>query len=172
MVAPSVVLPRVTLDLVRSPQKVGIAGQRALIVGQLSPGVRATGKVVFAANPVAAATVTLGGTAITFVASGATANQVNIGASLSATLIALAANLNANVDTNITKAQYVVSGTTLFVINKTAGTAGNSFTLAASVAIPSGATLTGGLASTGSATAGMLVSDIGHTAAEDRKSVV
>lgn len=166
MVAPSVLLPRVTLDLVRSPSLVGLADQRALIIGQISPGLRASGKITFAANPSAAATITLGGTVWTFVASGATGNQTNIGADLATTLTALASALNASADTNVVKCHYVATPTALFVLYKTGGTAGNSFTLAASAATVSGANLTGGAAPTGTAVAGTLATSLGHTNAD------
>lgn len=166
MSAPSIMLPRTTLNIITSPQTEGLQTQRALLVGQVSPGIRASGKIVFAANPIAAATITLGGTAWTFVASGATAGQTNIAGTLALTLAALATALNASSDTNIVKAFYVASATTLFVFYKTGGTAGNAFTLAASLATPSGSTLLGGLASTGSSPgAGALVTDIGQTGA-------
>lgn len=163
MSASSILLPRVTLNLITSPQKQGLQDQRALLVGQLSPGVRAAGTITFSANPSASATITLNGTAWTFVASGATGNQTNIGASLSATLTALATALNASASTEIAKCFYVVSATALFVLHKTPGTGGNSYTLAASAATVSGATLAGGAASTATATAGTLLTDIGRS---------
>jgi phage tail sheath gpL-like len=158
--------PRVTFNLVTRDQVLGAADQRALFVGQLDPGRVATGNVLFAANPIASATVTIGGTVVTFVASGPTGSQVLIGASLAATLTNLKTFLNASADTNIVKATYDVSGTRLFVTFKTPGVTGNAFTLAASLATVSGATLTGGSAAPGTAVAGTLVSDLPPTDAE------
>lgn len=165
MVAPSILLPRTTLNLITSPQRVGLENQRALLVGQLSPGTRASGSVVFTANPSASHTITIGGTAWTFVASGATGPQTNIGASLAATLTALASALNASADANIAKGVYVATPTALIVFAKTAGTDGNAVTLASSNvnAVASAATLTGGAASAATVSAGTLASSIGHT---------
>ena len=94
--------------------------------------------------------LTLGGTAITFVTSGATSGQCNIGATLGGTLQNLALVLNASADSNISKCNYSSSAftNTLTIVSKTSGTANNSFTLATTVtnATKSGANLSGGLA--------------------------
>jgi hypothetical protein len=112
----------------------------------VSRPVRATGTLTFSAQPAAGSTITLGGTVWTFVASGATGNQTNIGANLAATLTALATNLNASVNANIALSTYTAGATALTIRSKTwAG--GNGFTLAAdatSNATRSGATLSGG----------------------------
>lgn len=106
----------------------------------------ATGSVVFTGQPTAAQTITLGGTVVTFVASGATGNQVNIGVSTAATLTALLAFLSGSADVNLAKATYGLTSQTLNVTYGTAGTGGNSFTLATNVtgATASGASLTSG----------------------------
>lgn len=52
-------------------------------------------RLTFSAQPVAASTITIAGTVYTFVASGATGTQVNIGASLFATLTNLGTVINA-----------------------------------------------------------------------------
>ena len=109
----------------------------------------ATGNVVFTTNPTAASTLTLGGTAITFVASGPVGNQVLIGANLAATLINLLAFLVASSDVNLVKFTYTTTlGTTLNLTAATGGVAGNALTVVTTVtgATPSGATLTGGVA--------------------------
>ena len=112
--------------------------------------VNASGSIQFTANPTASQTVTLGGTAITFVASGATGPQCNIGASLGGTLQNLALVLNASADANVSKCNYSSSAftNTLSIVSKTSGTTNNSFTLATSVtgATVSAATLAGGVA--------------------------
>ncbi|CAM5771977.1 hypothetical protein LMIY3S_03689 [Labrys miyagiensis] len=112
----------------------------------VAPAVAASGSVAFTANPTASSTIVIGGTTVTFVASGATGNQVNIGASLAATLTALLAFLQGSADTNLVKFSYYLSGSTLNLIAKTAGAAGNSLTLSTTVtgATASGATLAGG----------------------------
>lgn len=158
--------PKVTINIIARDQTLGLEDQRALIVGQIDPGKPATGTITFAANPTASSTITLNSTAVTFVASGATGSQVNIGANLAATLQALKTFLNASSDTQIVKCTYDVSGTKLFVRNKTLGTSGNSFTLAASVATVSASTLTGGVAGAGTAAGGTLVTDVPRTDAE------
>ena len=109
-------------------------------------GVAATGTVTFTGQPTAAQIITIGGTVVTFVASGAVGNQVNIGGTLALTLTALQTLLAGSSDTNIVKASYSVTTTALTVTYKTLGTSGNSFTIATNVtgATPSGATLSGG----------------------------
>lgn len=92
-------------------------------------------------------TITLNGTVWTFKNSGATGNQTNIVAGdLTATLAALAVNLNASTDTNIRLATYTSDATKLYVSYKLSGTYG-TYTLPAvssPVSARSGATLTGG----------------------------
>ena len=108
---------------------------------------QAAGAITFTGQPVATETITINGTAFTFVASGATGNQINIGASLSATLDNAVTVLNASVVAGVAKATYSKTGTTILtVIHDEGGTVGNAFTLAEAVALAtvSGATLTGG----------------------------
>ena len=86
----------------------------------------------------------------TFVASGATGAQVNIGATLAATITALAVALNASVIAGVALATYTGTATALTVLHDTLGATGNAFTLAASTTpvsngTVSAATLTGGL---------------------------
>ncbi len=114
----------------------------------------ASGTATFAANPAANDTLTIAGTAITFVASGATGTQVNIGSSLAVTLSNLLTFLQGSTDAGLVKCTYSVAGSVLTItanqFNGTganAGTGGNSLTLAkTSTAITlSGATLSGGV---------------------------
>ncbi len=112
--------------------------------------VAATGAITFSAQPVVNATVTINGTTFTFVASGATGNQVNIGATLAATMTALAVALNASVIAGVALATYTGTATALTMVHDTLGATGNGFTLAASTTpvsngTVSAATLTGGL---------------------------
>ena len=109
----------------------------------------ASGSIAFSAQPTANSTVTINGTVFTFVASGATGNQVNIGANLAATMTALATALNASVVPGVAAATYTGAAAALNILHDTPGAAGNSFTLAASTSpvsngTVSGATLTGG----------------------------
>lgn len=107
---------------------------------------------------VAQDTLTVNGTAITFVAVTPTGNQVLVGATASATAANLQAFLAASVNANIDDATYSTEGTVTTVTAVLAGTAGNSFTLAetSSHITISGATLSGGTvpSSVGYATTG------------------
>jgi hypothetical protein len=120
------------------------AGKTGELDSLTSGGVKATGTITFALNPTAAATITMNGTVFTFVAAGATGNQVNIGVDLTTTLSNTATVLNASVLANISVATYTSNATILTTTYDTYVAAGNLFTLAASVATPSAATLTGG----------------------------
>jgi Phage tail tube protein len=112
-----------------------------------SAGVAATGDITFAVNPSAGHTITINGLVWTFVASGATTAQTNIGGSLTLTLTQLAIDLNASVNALVTPATYSnITGTKLGVVYDTLGGAGNAFTLVSGNAngVASGATLSGG----------------------------
>jgi hypothetical protein len=100
----------------------------------------ATGSIAFASNPANGKTLTLGGTTINFVTSGASGLQVNIGASLAATLASLLTLLQGSGDANLSKCTYSVAGSELGIVFKTTALAGNAFALASDVA---GATLSG-----------------------------
>ncbi len=111
--------------------------------------VAASGSIAFSGQPAVNSTVTINGTVFTFVASGATGNQCNIGANLAATMTALAVVLNASVVPGVALATYTGVAAALNIVYDTTGHAGNTFTLAASVSpvsngTVSGATLTGG----------------------------
>lgn len=108
----------------------------------------ASGSAAFSTNPTAADTLTLNGTAVTFVASGAAGTQVNIANNLPATLQNLITMLQASADTQLVKFRYALLNNTLLLTATTPGTAGNSLTMSkVSTAITlSGATLTGGAA--------------------------
>ncbi|MEZ5782059.1 MAG: hypothetical protein R3D70_10585 [Rhizobiaceae bacterium] len=86
----------------RSP--INAAGQVEAIavsnpgVGYQNAAGKATGDITFTTNPAADTAVSIAGTAVTFKASGAAGNEVNIGADLAATLTALASMLNASAD--------------------------------------------------------------------------
>lgn len=114
----------------------------------VTTGTKASGTITIATNPTASHTVTINGVLITFVASGATGNQVNIGAAASNTGDNLRAFLSAQTtNTSLNVATYGGTGASVTVKYNTTGTTGNSFTLVsgqASVTV-SGATLTGGV---------------------------
>lgn len=113
---------------------------------KILPCSQAVGTATFSGNPANNDTLTIGGTAITFVTSGATGNQVNIGATLAATLASLLSLLRASADANLVKFVYGVSGSRLNFDAATPGDGGNALTLAkSSTAITlSAATLAGG----------------------------
>jgi hypothetical protein len=103
-------------------------------------GTPATGTFTFTSNPLNNTTITLGSTTWTFVTGAPIGNQTQIGASLSATLAALATQLNASADSQVSQCSYVVTSTTLKPTFKTPNPAGGSFAMATTVA---GATVTG-----------------------------
>jgi hypothetical protein len=121
----------------------------------LAPAKAATGTITLAVNPTAGDTVTINGTAVTFVAALTSGIQVLIGATAAATATALAAVLSASADAQLVKFKYVDLGDGIVELTAvTAGTGGNALTLATSNAVAvvlSGATLAGGAAATGGA---------------------
>ena len=119
-------------------------------------GLAAGGAIVFAAQPEANATITIAGTAFTFVSGTPTGNQIRIGASLQQTVANAVRTLNASGVPAVKAATYRAGakGASIEILHGTVGVAGNSFALAAGTtpnanATLSGATLTGGAASGG-----------------------
>lgn len=113
-------------------------------------GVAAAGALTFSAQPANNSTITIGGQAFTFVTATPTANQIKIGETLSETVANATRALNASVVAGVAAATYTADarGAVIRARHDTLGTAGNSFTLAASaVAVTvSAPTLTGGAA--------------------------
>lgn len=103
-----------------------------IISGSTGSGGFATGAVTLTSNPSANDTLTLGGTAITFVASGASGSEVNIGATNLVTLANLLAFLSGSSDSNLEKCNYSILGNVLTLKFKTQTATGNSFSLAKS----------------------------------------
>jgi hypothetical protein len=103
------------------------AGAMSITLSAVALAASAT--FTFAAQPVVNDALIFDGTTVTFVASGATGNQVNIGGSLATTIGNLLTFLNASSDVNIVKMTYGVSGDVLTCTAATAGTAGNLLTL-------------------------------------------
>ena len=116
-------------------------------------GVAATGALMFSAQPANNSTITINGQAFTFTTGSAGANQIQIGATLKGTLANAVRVLNASAVAGVAAATYWGDDATntVHVLHDAVGTAGNSFTLAASAAAVtvSGATLSGGAASGG-----------------------
>jgi len=96
---------------------------------------------------VAADTLTVNGTALTFVAASLGANEVLVGPTNLLTAANLQAFLQASVDSNIVEATYSLASNVITVTAADVGTGGNSFTLAetSSGITISGATLSGGV---------------------------
>lgn len=92
-----------------------------------SLGAAAKGIAIQIAQAQATDALTINGTAFAFVASDATGNEVNIGATAAASAAALATAINANSGLPVSaKAE----GTTIYLTAKTKGVAGNAITLA------------------------------------------
>lgn len=126
VVAPNTVLGKITASGKYKPAGSSVA-------------TNAHGSVAFITNPAVNDTLTLNGTAVTFVASGATGAQVNIGANLAATLANALTVLSGSADTQLVKFTYAVSGNNLNLTAAATGTGGNALTIATTVA---GATIT------------------------------
>lgn len=108
-----------------------------------SANAKAVNYVKFTKNPTANETITLNGTAVTFVAGAAVGNQVQIAVDMNTTVTNLKTFLNASADAQISKCTYASgnwltanlqsNGVTFAVLEATfdtVGTSGNSFTFA------------------------------------------
>lgn len=113
-------------------------------------GTKATGSITFSGNPSNGHTITINGTAFTFVTGTPSTNEIKIGATLNNTLTNTYRALNLSTNSSVDDATYsfVFNSGVLSIEHDTPGKAGNSFTLAASNATPSSSTLTGGLDTT------------------------
>ena len=113
----------------------------------------ASGTETFVSNPSVGDTITLNGVEFYFETNLSAPNQLPIKSTLALTLDAAVPILNASAYGAVSVASYTNTATVLTITYNTAGIGGNTYTLAASVATPSGGTLTGGSSSGGSATA-------------------
>ena len=104
----------------------------------------ATGSLTFSINPSNGDTVTLDGSVIEFVTSGAAVNQVNISTTLALTLNALLAVLQNSADGGINSFTYSVTPTVLEIQAASPGVLGNALPISASAATASGPFLVGG----------------------------
>jgi len=108
----------------------------------------ATGNYSFGiVQPTANDTVTIGGTAITFVAGVPVGNQSQIGATVAATIINLAQVIAASTDINLIKFTPYAGTNNLYLAAVTPGAGGNALTITSAGTSPptaSGATLSGG----------------------------
>ena len=104
----------------------------------------ATGSFTFGSNPSPGDTITINGTVVEFVASGAVGNQANIGSTLPITLSNLTASLNESTDNGIASCTYTSDSSHLYLQAANPGVLGNNILISASAATPSGTTLIGG----------------------------
>jgi hypothetical protein len=109
-------------------------------------GLQATGTVTFTGNPANNDTLTLNGQLITFVTGTPGANQVQIGATDTATAANLQYFLMNSTDADLVVASYSTTGLVLTITYNQVGTAGNSYSLAKSSSdlTLSGSDLSGG----------------------------
>jgi hypothetical protein len=124
----------------------GTSAPAAVVTVATIVAVSATGSFTFAVNPSDGDTITLNGTVWTFKTTVVAINQTQIQSSLENTLAQLVFDLNASADVQVVKCTYTSNATRLLISFDVAGAGGNAFTLAASVATRSAATLTGGAA--------------------------
>jgi hypothetical protein len=106
----------------------------------------AIGTIKFTTNPAAGATITLSGTAWTFVSTLPTGNQLPIGSTLAVTLTEALPVLRASTDANTKLFTYAASATVLGLTAAIGGSGGNALTFSTTVsgATASGSTLSGG----------------------------
>jgi hypothetical protein len=112
-------------------------------------GAAARGYIDFSIQPADAMTVVINGKTWTFKSSGAGAAQTNIGPTITDSVTALAASLNASADGLITPGSYLADGNRLWVAWDAVGVAGNAIAITSGTttgATASAATLAGGTA--------------------------
>ena len=123
-------------------------GGRAMIGGGGNDRIfgRAVQTATLSSNPAAGDTLTIGANTITFVASGAGAGQVNIGATAALTAAALTSYINANTATLLVEATVGNGGNALTIGTNAGGTSGNGMAISktgTNITL-GGATLAGG----------------------------
>ena len=124
--------------------KSGTTGEDSAVSFLATP--TATGSYIFSDNPSPADTITLNGTAVTFVAADPAANEVLIGGDAAETLANLLAFLQASDDVQLVKFVYTVVANTLYLKAVATGAGGDALTTTkvSAVITVSGATLSGG----------------------------
>jgi hypothetical protein len=127
-------------------------------LGNAAGGLNASGWVKFAANPAAGSTLVINGATLTFVATGATGDQANIGATLNDTLVNAVKAMNDSATAGFAALQFATDpaqplggsggSDTILISSVAAGTAGNALAITSGPTgmTKSGATLTGGTA--------------------------
>jgi len=116
----------------------------------ISDGAKASGTINFGAvNAVANDTITVNGVAFTFKVSPTLETDIGIGANVAATIGLVTKALNASTNVAVTSTLFSDDGvSTVTGTSKSYGIDGNAYSLAASVATVSGATMTGGITPT------------------------
>ncbi len=118
-------------------------------LAQLATGTNASGTFTFTVNPSDGDTLTLNSLVWTFRAVVVAATDLAIGGTLDVTLFLAAQKFTASANALMTVATYTAPqdglASIILIVYKTAGTAGNAYTLAASAATRSAATLVGGV---------------------------
>lgn len=127
-------------------------------LGNAAGGLNASGWIKFATNPAAGNTVVINGATLTFVASGATGDQANIGATLNDTLVNATKAMNDSATAGFAALQFATDpaqplgggggSDTILISSVAAGTAGNALAITSGPTgmTKSGATLAGGTA--------------------------
>lgn len=149
---PEVLIPAADVDTPRKAIIIQPQTEACLINFGETPGAKATGTLTVDTNPDPADTIDINGTVFTFVASGATGNQFNIGASAALTAAEMASVLNASAVAGIAVASYEADGAVVTITYNVGGADGNAYTLADSSGgdvTRSAATLAGGSDTTG-----------------------
>lgn len=121
-----------------------------------TPGLAATGSILFNVQPANNATLSLAGTDFTFTSGTPTAGQIKIGADLGETVANAVKALRLSAVPAVAAARFTVNdrGNGILVVHQTLGVAGNSYALAASTTPASGATVSGATLTGGAATGG------------------
>ena len=106
----------------------------------------ASGQIIFSREPGIGSTISLGGTTVTFVSGTPTGSQVQLGGNLDITLNRLLDYLQNSPDNNINDNTYELIESTLLILQKATGSAGNGYQLRSTVtgSSLSGSHLTGG----------------------------
>lgn len=133
----TITLNGTVVTFVSSTPEAGATTSGATLSGGVDNVTDATGTITFAYNPSVGDTISLNGTDVTFVLTVSDADvECEIGVNRAATLSNLETMLGSSSDTEIAKCDYSVASNILTVTwgtIATAGTTGNSFTIAADV---------------------------------------
>lgn len=126
------------------------------LFGNNAAGLQASGWVKFSGNPAAGSTLVINGATLTFVASGATGDQANIGDSLNQTVVNAVKAMNDSLTAGFAALTFATEppqppgggggSDTILIVDNTAGALTKAITSGPAGMTKSGATLTGGTA--------------------------